>query len=369
MRLSANFLKRYPAGPSVCAAFELDLTRFGITVLFGPSGCGKTTVLRVLSGLERPEKGTISLDGQIWFHTDGARFIESPDRQVGHVFQDSMLFPHRTVLENVSYGLRKWPTRSRTQRVMELLEKVGVSDLAHRRPGALSGGQRQRVALARALAPRPRLLLLDEPFASLDRPSAEQLRQELRTVLKAENIPALMVTHHRGDALTLGDRMLRMEKGRIVQDGRPEEVLTGLSDGVGAECVVRARCTGRTEGLLRLEVGSSVLYAADPGNIQEHVHLCIQSEGVALERPGPGHLSHRNALASHVRDLISDGALTRVRLDCGFPLEALLTTWACKDLQLQRGDPIHALVKATAIRVVPISAGCDQRSTLREQSA
>jgi molybdenum ABC transporter ATP-binding protein len=358
MNLRADFIKRYPGGPSIWATFELDLDRFGITVLFGPSGCGKTTVLRVLSGLVQPEQGSIFLDGQIWFQTDGTRFIEAAERQVGHVFQDSALFPHMTVAENVSYGLRKWPTRSRGKRVAEMLERVGVEAFANRRPSALSGGQKQRVALARALAPKPRMLLLDEPFASLDRPSAQLLRQELRTLLKAENIPALLVTHHRGDALTLGDRLLRMEKGRIVQDGRPEEVLTGLSslDDLGAECVVRARCTGRVEGLLRLEAGSAVLYAPDPGDVQEHVHVCIRSEGVALERPGPGALSHRNTLASHVKDLISEGALTRVRLDCGFPLEALLTTWACHDLHLRSGDPIHAPVKAAAIRVIPVSS-------------
>lgn len=228
MTLQADFSKRYPQGPSIRAAFEMDLRRFGVTVLFGPSGCGKTTVLRVLSGLERPDQGSIRMDGQIWFHTDGTRFIEAAERKVGYVFQESLLFPHLTVAANVGYGLRTWATKARGKRVAELLEKVGVSELAKRRPSELSGGQKQRVALARALAPRPRLLLLDEPFASLDRPAAEQLRQELRALLQAENLPALLVTHHREDALALGDRMMRMDQGRIVQEGRPEDVLTGL---------------------------------------------------------------------------------------------------------------------------------------------
>jgi molybdate transport system ATP-binding protein len=358
MSLKADFTKRYPDGPSIRAVFELDLKCSSITVLFGPSGCGKTTVLRVLSGLERPEQGSILLDGQIWFHSDGTHIIEAPERRVGHVFQESALFPHMTVATNVSYGLRKWPTRSRGKRVSELLERMGVGALAQRRPGELTGGQKQRVALARALAPYPRILLLDEPFASLDRPAAVQLRQDLQNLLKQEEIPALLVTPHRGDALSLGDRLLRMEHGRIIQDGRPEEVLTGIPENGegGGGCVVKAHCAGRVEGLLKLQAGSAVLYAPDPGDVKDHVHLCIHNEGVALERPGPGITSHRNALPSRVIAIIPEGPLTRIRLDCGFPLEALLTNWASHDLRLRVGDPIQALVKAAAIQVIPVNS-------------
>jgi molybdate transport system ATP-binding protein len=229
--------------------------------------------------------------------------------------------------------------------------------LEHRRPGELSGGQRQRVALARALAPRPRLLLLDEPFASLDRPAAEQLRHELRAILKAEGIPAVLVTHDREDALSLGDRMLRMDAGRILQDGRPEEVLTGLAanlEEAGSESVALARVVGRREGLLCLEVGSAFLFAPDPGGEFHQARICIRSEGVALERRDGGPASTRNHLQGRIVDLEIRGALARVRLDCGFPLDALITTWACHDLKLALGDQITALVKATAIRVVPI---------------
>ena len=176
-------------------------------------------------------------------------------------------------------------------------------------------------------------------------------------MLRAEGIPAVLVTHDRADALSLGDRMLRMEAGRIVQEGRPEDVLTGIAaylEDAGSESVVAARVVGRKEGLLCLEVGSALLFAPDPGGEFSHARLCIRSEGVALERLGSQPVSTRNHLPATIVDLDIQGALARVRLDCGFLLEALVTAWACGDLGLHVGDSVTALVKATAIRVVPM---------------
>ncbi len=353
MNLTVDVQRQFRKGPLIEAALELELKRFSITVLFGPSGCGKTTLLRMLSGLERPDAGFIRLDGVPWFQ--GRHDVPAQERRVGFVFQEGALFPHLSVAANVAFGLDPGPARA--ERVATLIRRVGLAGLEHRRPSELSGGQRQRVALARALAPRPRLLLLDEPFASLDRPAAEQLRQELRSILKAEGIPAVLVTHDRDDALSLGDRMLRMDAGRILQDGRPEEVLTGFAanlEEAGSESVALARRVGRKEGLLCLEVGGALLYAPDPGGEFRQARICIRSEGVALERREGGPASTRNHLPGRIVDLEIRGALARVRLDCGFPLEALVTTWACHDLKLTVGDQVTALVKATAIRVVPL---------------
>ncbi|MDR3682880.1 MAG: ABC transporter ATP-binding protein [Geothrix sp.] len=353
MRLTVEVQRQFAGGPLIQAALDLDLDRFGITVLFGPSGCGKTTLLRLISGLERPDGGQISLDGAVW--SRGARWLPAHHRRVGYVFQEGALFPHLSVAANIAFGLGRGSTHA--GRVADLVRRLGLAGLEHRRPGELSGGQKQRVALARALAPRPRLVLLDEPFASLDRPAAEGLRHELRAMLKAEGLPALLVTHDRAEALSLGDRLLRMEAGRIVEAGRPEDVLTGLApelDQGGTESVVRARVVGRKEGLLCLEVGSARLFAPDPGGEFSQARLCIRSEGVSLEREGGAPVSARNHLPARVVALDIRGALARVRLDCGFPLESLVTAWACRDLGLGVGDPVTALVKATAIQVVPV---------------
>jgi molybdate transport system ATP-binding protein len=353
MSLTVDVHRQFPGGPRIEAALELDLDRFGITVLFGPSGCGKTTLLRLIAGLEGPDGGRIGLGGEAWF--GGGPGVPPHRRRVGYVFQEGALFPHLSVAANIGFGLGRGGARA--ARVAELVRRLGLSGLEHRHPGELSGGQKQRVALARALAPRPRLILLDEPFASLDRPAAEQLRHELRAMLKADGIPALLVTHDRGEALGLGDRLLRMEGGRIVEEGRPEDVLSGLApdlDGAGTESVVRAKVAGRREGLLCLEVGSVLLFAPDPGGEFEQARLCIRSEGVALERLEGQPLSARNHLPARILELEVRGALARIRLDCGFPLESLVTAWACRDLGLRAGDPVTALVKATAIRVIPV---------------
>jgi molybdate transport system ATP-binding protein len=183
MGLSVDFVRQFPKGPRIEARFDMPLDGFGITVLFGPSGCGKTTILRAIAGLDRPDSGTIRAAGAPWSDPSSGTFRAPWHRNVGCVFQEAALFPHLSVADNIGFGLRAWPRTERTQRIADLVERVGLRGLHHRRPGELSGGQKQRVALARALAPKPRLLLLDEPFASLDRPAAEGLRHELRGVL------------------------------------------------------------------------------------------------------------------------------------------------------------------------------------------
>jgi iron(III) transport system ATP-binding protein len=198
---------------------ELDLRRGEFLAVLGPSGCGKTTLLRLVAGFERPDSGGIEIDGRVV--AGPRRHLAPEDRRIGMVFQESALFPHLDVADNIGFGL----TRSaRMARVGELVGLVGLAGLQKRFPHELSGGQQQRVALARALAPHPALILLDEPFSSLDATLRMQLRGDVREILRLAGATALFVTHDQGEALEISDRVAVMRAGRIEQVSTPSEL-------------------------------------------------------------------------------------------------------------------------------------------------
>jgi len=195
-----------------------------IIVLWGPSGCGKTTTLNVLAGLLTPDKGRITLHDRVLFSSSGRINIPARHRHIGYLFQDYALFPHKTVMQNVGYGIRRSsPDRSIShQASKQLLESFGIQHLVDRYPGQLSGGEKQRVALARALITNPRLLLLDEPFSALDYENKVRLRQELKHIHNKRQIPLVMVTHDQEDAAYLGDVIMKLEMGQIVDSVHQE---------------------------------------------------------------------------------------------------------------------------------------------------
>ena len=201
---------------------DVDLTPGRITALLGPSGCGKTTTLRLVAGFEVPDRGTVRIDGRTV--AGPGTFVPPDQRRVGMVFQQLALFPHLDVSHNIAYGLSDVPRRDRGARVEELLDMVGLAGMGGRRPDQLSGGEAQRVALARALAPRPAVVLLDEPFSSLDVTLRAGLRAEVRRILRAAEVTTLLVTHDQDEALSLGDQVVVMFDGRVVQAGPPETV-------------------------------------------------------------------------------------------------------------------------------------------------
>lgn len=216
----SGLAKSFGATP-VLQGVDLEVPAGALVALLGPSGCGKTTLLRCVAGLERPDAGEVRVGDRALSGPDC--FVAAERRRVGMVFQDAALFPHLSVARNVAYGLpRRAPDRA--ARVAEALALVGLSGYGERMPSTLSGGQMQRVALARALAPRPSVILLDEPFSNLDAPLRAELRVEVRRVLAATDATALFVTHDQEEAFVVGDRVAVVDDGRIAQQGGPTEL-------------------------------------------------------------------------------------------------------------------------------------------------
>ena len=204
------------------ADLSLSVQDGELLVLLGPSGCGKTTTLRMIAGFERPDQGVIRLDGDLV--ASGNHWVPPEQRGVGMVFQDYALFPHLTVAQNVAFGVLRLSRRERTARVAEALAAVDMSELGARYPHELSGGQQQRVALARAMAPRPRVLLLDEPFSNLDPELRANLRYEVRSIVRRAEMTTVLVTHDQSEAFALADRIAVMQEGQLHQVAAPEEM-------------------------------------------------------------------------------------------------------------------------------------------------
>jgi molybdate transport system ATP-binding protein len=368
--LHVDVEQSFASGFRVHVVLDVELQPGAILVLFGPSGAGKTTILRHIAGLERPAAGSIRVDDEVWCDTARGVWRSPQDRRVGIVFQEPTLFPHLTVRDNISYGVRPGMVHGRsrdgagTEVIVEIAGMIGVGGLERRYPRQLSGGEAQRVALARALAPRPRLLLLDEPFAALDAPTRGRLRHDIRALLQRTGTPAILVTHDRSEALTMGDSVAVAIGGRIRQHGVVSDVFSHPADAdvaasLGVEAVLPARIASVSDGLLALTVNEVVLYVADraghenPIAAGSDVYACIRAEDVTLETQAPAHASTRNHLAARVVSILAEGPIDRVTLDCGFPLDALITRRAREELNLRAGDPVTAAIKATSIHLVP----------------
>jgi molybdate transport system ATP-binding protein len=237
---------------------------------------------------------------------------------------------------------------------------LGITDLENRYPRALSGGEAQRVALARALTPGPRLLLLDEPFASLDAPTRLRLRREVRALLQTTGTPAILVTHDRTEALAMGDAVAVVIGGRVRQVGPISDVFGRPSDvdvaaSLGIEAVLPARVIASSGGVLEVSVDQVILHVAERESIAPgaDVYACIRAEDVTLETRSPGQVSTRNHLAARVVGIASEGPIDRVSLDCGFALDALITRRSREEMQLTPGAPVTAAIKATSVHLVP----------------
>lgn len=262
---------------------NLEIAAGDFVALLGPSGCGKTTVLRLLAGLETPDKGVIRI-GETQIAGEGF-FLPPEKRRLGMVFQEYALFPHMSVRDNVAFGIRKQPDCD--QRVNEVLELVDLEDIQHRGPHSLSGGQQQRVALARALAPRPAVMLLDEPFSNLDAVLRQRVRREVRQILLAAGVTTLFVTHDQEEALSLSDHLAVMINGRMMQYGPPEELYCfpaneDVARFLGETNCLRGQANGRTA---QCQLGPVELHTPTEG----HVTIMIRPENLTLHPATNGH--------------------------------------------------------------------------------
>ncbi len=331
--------------------FSLDVTLTvgaGETVaVLGPNGAGKTTLLRALAGLV-PFQGRVVLDGIVLDDSDAGRHVAPEERRVGVVFQDHLLFPHLTALDNVAFGLRARHRHGAEEVARQWLERAGLADRAAARPQELSGGQAQRVALLRTLATEPRLLLLDEPLSALDVSVRAEVRRALSRQLADFDGVRLIVTHDPLEAIALADRLVVLEHGTIVQSGSAAEVTARPRSRFVADLAGVNLLRGRAHGdHVELDGGASL---AVPEAGDGDVLAVIHPRAVALYRTRPDG-TPRNVWRARAEDLDLEHERVRVRLGGPVPIVAEVTPSAVRELQLDAGAEVWVAVKATEISV------------------
>jgi len=327
-----------------------------IVAVLGPNGSGKTTLLHTLAGLIRLQRGQINVAGSVWDSPADNIWMAPEQRRTGLVVADHLLFPHLSVIDNVAFGTRSRgvPKAEARARADVELDALGLGDHLEVRPGELSSGQAQRVALARALATDPALLLLDEPLAALDPTTRAQTRADLGVRLRAFSGVTIMVTHDPLDALSLADRLVFIEAGRLVQEGTPQEVIARPRDAYVAQVVGLNFLRGQQIGDQQVDVGGTIVVAPGipAGGSGGSVCVTIPPSAVALYRARPDG-SPRNTWPVTVRDIQLIGQTARVILDGPFTLAAEVTAGAVADLRLGVGQELWATVKATEVSVYP----------------
>ncbi|RPG89193.1 MAG: ABC transporter ATP-binding protein [Candidatus Puniceispirillum sp. TMED245] len=335
----------YNGAPSV-EDISFTVNQGEVVTLLGPSGCGKTTLLRLAAGLERPMGGEIWLDDRLV--SDATQVVAPETRGVGFMFQDYALFPHLSVLENVLFGLRDKGSAA-MRRGLDVLAEANIESLADSYPHELSGGQQQRVALARALAPRPSVILLDEPYAGLDSRLRERIRDQMLHVLKAAGTAALMVTHDAEEAMFMSDNIIVMRHGRVQQTGRPVNLYCQPNTAFVAEFFGEVN---RLEGHVSKGCIETILGSFDaPPTMSEGdaASIVIRHEGLIIEPDGTG--ENANAFVMEARLL---GRASLIHLSVPTGTDELHFHARVPGLNsLQTGSPVRITVDATQAFVFP----------------
>ncbi len=349
---------------------EFEVPTPGVVALFGRSGCGKTTLVNIISGLLAPDEGRIQLDDAVLTDTATGVSIPTEQRRIGYVFQDARLFPHLNVRSNLRYGLKRsaaWrsarPATGGATALIgfdEIVSLLGLANLLERRPHQLSGGERQRVGLGRALLSQPRLLLLDEPLASLDGPRREEVLPYLETLRERLALPMVYVSHQFEEVLRLATHVVLMDSGRVVAQGTLEEVsllpeLRGIvgPDSVGSVLDGVVTQVDASRDMADLQLGAGTLYVGlRDVPVGSRVRVQLLARDIILATEQPRGLSVRNELPGVIADLIPehpDALLVKVDIGGAIVL-ARITREAAQALSLQPGSRVWVLVKAVSTR-------------------
>jgi tungstate transport system ATP-binding protein len=355
--LEIRDLKVKKGGATLLSVPSLQLAPGEVLSLVGPNGAGKSTLLLSLSGIEPPAAGQLLFRGK---PVEGREANLAYRRSIAMAFQEPLLFD-TTVLGNVAMGLRLrgLPAPEARRKALENLERFHIAHLAERSARTLSGGEAQRASLARALAVAPEILLLDEPFGSLDPPTREALLDDLELTLRATRTTTVFATHDRLEALRLADRLAVMNRGTIVQVGPPQAVMNRPADEftatfLGAETILAARVTARdVGGTFTADVAGVEFEAVGDFFPGESILLCIRPENVTLSPAcHRERTSARNVFPARIERIIHQGPLRKVYLFSSFPLTVYVTSHAEEELELRVGVDVTASVKATAIHVI-----------------
>ncbi len=348
-RLTLEAVTRNYGDATALAGIDLDVAPGEIVCLLGPSGCGKTTLLRVISGIERPTAGRVLInDSEVAGPT---HFVPPEKRSVGLMFQDFALFPHLNVLDNIAFGLRSLAADERARAARAILERVGLTDFAGAYPATLSGGQQQRVALARAIVPRPAVMLMDEPFSGLDIQLRDAMQEETLSLLRETRATSLIVTHNPEEAMRLGDRIAVLSAGRIVQAGKTKSLYTNPASLFVARLFSEINEIPARVRDQRIDTAAGAFAAPGLGDGASAV-LCIRERGIVLAPNG-------DAASSGLKGRILDekflGDMTRFDVAVeGFeqPLRVRLT----EREGLRKGSEVRLAIDRDSVLVFPADA-------------
>ncbi len=351
-------LKHAYQGHTVLEIDALDVREGEVLALIGPNGAGKSTLLRLINLLERPGQGDITY----WDGSHLANLSRKQRRllglQMAMVFQDALLFK-RTVRANISYGLRVrgMGRKERKGQIDEMLDLLGLGELADRDALSLSGGEAQKVSLGRALVLKPRILLMDEPFASLDYPSRMAMRNEIMGIIKEMGVTALYVTHDHHEVLEMADRIAVLHEGRIQQVGTPGDIFNSpvnetVASFIGVETILEGRAVHCKEGLTCARVNGVDVQVLAEARTGEKLKLVIHPEEVLILRDSAEAGSARNRFKARITGMAVLGPLVKVTLDCGFRLVSYITRTSLSEMGLDVGDEVTAAFKATAVHVI-----------------